>query len=151
MPSGFDISVGHDWGGGAAVAPASCCIISDSVRLFWAEWINAISDGSEVFETSPGRARIGTLWNVTRVSRVCKSLKTWCRGPESNWLRPPFQGGALPMSYPGTLSKINDLQKPHARANPDVSVFVSVSGSPTGVWVSRSLAAVSRSRSLVML
>ncbi len=26
----------------------------------------------------------------------------WCRGPESNWLRPPFQGGALPMSYPGT-------------------------------------------------
>jgi hypothetical protein len=25
----------------------------------------------------------------------------WCRGPESNWLRPPFQGGALPMSYPG--------------------------------------------------
>ena len=27
----------------------------------------------------------------------------WCRGPESNWLRPPFQGGALPVSYPGTL------------------------------------------------
>src|SRR6266568_4103824 len=27
---------------------------------------------------------------------------SWCRGPESNWLRPPFQGGALPMSYPGT-------------------------------------------------
>ncbi len=27
----------------------------------------------------------------------------WCRGPESNWLRPPFQGGALPLSYPGTL------------------------------------------------
>ncbi len=26
----------------------------------------------------------------------------WCRGPESNWLRPPFQGGALPVSYPGT-------------------------------------------------
>ena len=26
----------------------------------------------------------------------------WCRGPESNWLRPPFQGGALPLSYPGT-------------------------------------------------
>jgi hypothetical protein len=25
----------------------------------------------------------------------------WCRGPESNWLRPPFQGGALPLSYPG--------------------------------------------------
>jgi hypothetical protein len=28
--------------------------------------------------------------------------KKWCRGPESNWLRPPFQGGALPVSYPGT-------------------------------------------------
>src|ERR1700676_2679078 len=26
----------------------------------------------------------------------------WCRGQESNWLRPPFQGGALPLSYPGT-------------------------------------------------
>jgi hypothetical protein len=26
----------------------------------------------------------------------------WCRRPESNWLRPPFQGGALPLSYPGT-------------------------------------------------
>src|SRR5450755_3787192 len=29
-------------------------------------------------------------------------LLGWCQGPESNWLRPPFQGGALPMSYPGT-------------------------------------------------
>jgi hypothetical protein len=29
-------------------------------------------------------------------------LLWWCRGPESNWLRPPFQGGALPLSYPGT-------------------------------------------------
>ena len=29
-------------------------------------------------------------------------LLWWCRGPESNWLRPPFQGGALPVSYPGT-------------------------------------------------
>jgi hypothetical protein len=28
-------------------------------------------------------------------------LFEWCRGPESNWLRPPFQGGALPLSYPG--------------------------------------------------
>ncbi len=31
----------------------------------------------------------------------------WCRGPESNWLRPPFQGGALPVSYPGTLESVN--------------------------------------------
>src|ERR1700730_4125646 len=29
------------------------------------------------------------------------------RGPESNWLRPPFQGGALPVSYPGTLESVN--------------------------------------------
>src|ERR1700730_6101857 len=33
--------------------------------------------------------------------------KTWCRGPESNWLRPPFQGGALPVSYPGTVESVN--------------------------------------------
>ncbi len=26
----------------------------------------------------------------------------WCRGPESDWLRRPFQGRALPMSYLGT-------------------------------------------------
>src|ERR1700744_4064738 len=31
----------------------------------------------------------------------------WCRGPESNWLRPPFQGGALPVSYPGTVESVN--------------------------------------------
>jgi hypothetical protein len=31
-----------------------------------------------------------------------KQCNEWCQGPESNWLRPPFQGGALPMSYPGT-------------------------------------------------
>ncbi len=31
----------------------------------------------------------------------------WCRGPESNWLRPPFQGGALPMSYPGFIELFN--------------------------------------------
>jgi hypothetical protein len=34
-------------------------------------------------------------------------LLWWCRGPESNWLRPPFQGGALPVSYPGTLEFFN--------------------------------------------
>src|SRR5712692_2113236 len=32
---------------------------------------------------------------------------SWCRGPESNWLRPPFQGGALPMSYPGIFELFN--------------------------------------------
>jgi hypothetical protein len=44
----------------------------------------------------------GTFWNVNRFWRVCKCLKIWCRGAESNCLRPPFQGGALPVSYPGT-------------------------------------------------
>ena len=32
---------------------------------------------------------------------MAKKKQNWCRGPESNWLRPPFQGGALPLSYPG--------------------------------------------------
>ncbi len=32
---------------------------------------------------------------------MAKKNQNWCRGPESNWLRPPFQGGALPLSYPG--------------------------------------------------
>ena len=27
---------------------------------------------------------------------------SWCRGTESNRLRQPFQGCALPVSYPGT-------------------------------------------------
>src|SRR5216683_2816147 len=36
-----------------------------------------------------------------------KVAVSWCRGPESNWLRPPFQGGALPVSYPGTLESVN--------------------------------------------
>jgi hypothetical protein len=40
---------------------------------------------------------------------VGKNKQKWCRGPESNWLRPPFQGGALPMSYPGTVNQFNDL------------------------------------------
>src|SRR5260370_13188693 len=31
----------------------------------------------------------------------------WCRGQESNGLRPPFQGGALPVSYPGTRESVN--------------------------------------------
>ncbi len=38
---------------------------------------------------------------------VAKKKLNWCRGPESNWLRPPFQGGALPVSYPGTLESVN--------------------------------------------
>jgi hypothetical protein len=34
----------------------------------------------------------------------------WCRGPESNWLRPPFQGGALPLSYPGSRTNLSILE-----------------------------------------
>src|SRR5215831_3717704 len=41
------------------------------------------------------------------VVRLNEKRLGWCRGPESNWLRPPFQGGALPMSYPGTLESVN--------------------------------------------
>src|SRR5262249_25320216 len=37
---------------------------------------------------------------------------TWCRGPESNWLRPPFQGGALPMSYPGLCAVLRIVGTP---------------------------------------
>src|SRR5713101_2317276 len=31
-----------------------------------------------------------------------RCVKRWCRGAESNCLRRPFQGRALPVSYPGT-------------------------------------------------
>jgi hypothetical protein len=53
--------------------------------------------------------------------RISDGANGWCRGPESNWLRPPFQGGALPMSYPGNvtfsslvaaLSRVNSLKTP---------------------------------------
>src|SRR5215472_5590971 len=36
-----------------------------------------------------------------------ETAKIWCRGPESNWLRLPFQGSALPMSYPGNIWPFN--------------------------------------------
>ena len=49
--------------------------------------------------------------SCSRQSRFLRSRSDgangWCRGPESNWLRPPFQGGALPVSYPGTLESVN--------------------------------------------
>ncbi len=48
--------------------------------------------------TPDGRTYVASgTWNVLGVWQ-----HGWCRGPESNWLRPPFQGGALPVSYPGT-------------------------------------------------
>jgi hypothetical protein len=40
-----------------------------------------------------------------------------CRGPESNWLRPPFQGGALPMSYPGIFGSFLILGALASRVN----------------------------------
>jgi hypothetical protein len=52
------------------------------IRFFGLTSLPACGIGSEYWE-------VRRLW--------------WCRGPESNWLRPPFQGGALPVSYPGTL------------------------------------------------
>src|SRR6266436_668879 len=44
---------------------------------------------------------------VPRKGRITRKRQIWCRGPESNWLRPPFQGGALPVSYPGTVELVN--------------------------------------------
>jgi hypothetical protein len=49
--------------------------------------------------------QIQSVWE--RPEGVVKQNPEWCRGPESNWLRPPFQGGALPVSYPGTLESVN--------------------------------------------
>ena len=34
-----------------------------------------------------------------------------CRGPESDWLRRPFQGRALPMSYLGTGTIYDSTEK----------------------------------------
>ena len=56
-----------------------------------------IQDGEPVYRVS-----------CSRQSRFLRRRRDgangWCRGPESNWLRPPFQGGALPVSYPGTVT-----------------------------------------------
>src|SRR5215467_54241 len=47
----------------------------------FSEWINAVSDGSEVFETSHCRARIGTFWNVTAVwSKALLRVRIRCAG-----------------------------------------------------------------------
>ncbi len=37
-----------------------------------------------------------------RSQGICEITKEWCRGGELNSLRRPFQGRALPVSYPGT-------------------------------------------------
>jgi hypothetical protein len=43
---------------------------------------------------------VSICWGIQ--SKSCLMCDGWCRGAESNCLRPPFQGGALPVSYPGT-------------------------------------------------
>jgi site-specific DNA recombinase len=61
----------------------------------------------EITLTPEGRAYIASgTWDLLGAWQ-----HGWCRGPESNWLRPPFQGGALPMSYPGfsTTYKVQTL------------------------------------------
>ena len=45
----------------------------------------------------------GQTYEIKRGLELVGRTFGWCRGPESNWLRPPFQGGALPMSYPGSF------------------------------------------------
>ena len=79
-----------------------------------------LQDLSGLWEGEPRIAReeIANTCKKSRSNRCCAAmlprglgigseyqdlrLLWWCRGPESNWLRPPFQGGALPLSYPGT-------------------------------------------------
>src|SRR5260370_29590562 len=44
-------------------------------------------------------------WNTTILTRLKGAFLLawrWCRGGELNSLRRPFQGRALPVSYPGT-------------------------------------------------
>ena len=51
-------------------------------------------------------AMMSTDWALPRTSTqggyAERCVKRWCRGAESNCLRRPFQGRALPVSYPGT-------------------------------------------------
>src|SRR5271155_3654834 len=41
--------------------------------------------------------------------------KGWCRGAELNCLRRPFQGRALPVSYPGTVGNVHFRQNSGSR------------------------------------
>ena len=49
-----------------------------------------------------GKVSFKANGNIDFLGDKVNCTTEWCRGPESNWLRPPFQGGALPLSYPGT-------------------------------------------------
>ena len=81
-----------------------------------------LSDLSALWEGEPRLAREGIAKHVQKIilkpthrTYVASGIWdwlgawriAWCQGPESNWLRPPFQGGALPMSYPGTMGSRN--------------------------------------------
>ena len=63
-----------------------------------------VSYPRESIDTSSGQhfIRECRAWNWRWRLQLVGLTLAWCRGPESNWLRPPFQGGALPLSYPGT-------------------------------------------------
>jgi hypothetical protein len=76
--------------------------LNDLRTLFSAEAVTIRAEVSkhvrEITLTPEGSAYIASgAWDLLGAWQ-----HGWCRGPESNWLRPPFQGGALPLSYPGT-------------------------------------------------
>ena len=79
--------------------------LKDLRTLFSAEAVTIRAEVAkhvrEIILTPEGRAYVASgTWDLLGAWQ-----HGWCRGPESNWLRPPFQGGALPVSYPGTQSK----------------------------------------------
>src|SRR5262249_3144116 len=53
---------------------------------------------------------IGVNRNETANLEVCKLLKSWWPGTESNRRRQPFQGCALPTELPGLALKINCIR-----------------------------------------
>jgi hypothetical protein len=81
--------------------------LSNLQALFGAEAVTVRAEIAKHVQkitlTPEGRTYIASgTWNV-----LGPWQHGWCRGPESNWLRPPFQGGALPVSYPGTVESVN--------------------------------------------
>jgi hypothetical protein len=65
-----------------------------------------LHDLQKRLNADPKMARAEDLCRGRRLESLGCGLLRWCRGPESNWLRPPFQGGALPMSYPGNSTLV---------------------------------------------
>ncbi len=56
---------------------------------------------SSPVETHSVRQSFGMKWNEIGEPMVCKLLKMWWPGTESNRRRQPFQGCALPTELPG--------------------------------------------------